>query len=100
MVILVLVLVLVMVAVLVMIPGKAGKDHRVKFLAPGIAGWDLGEERGSWEAFPWDYARCWERIPHVAVTCGYHGASSPTTVGLQQGTGGPPPDPIFPPQLY
>ena len=45
MVILVLVLVLVMVAVLVMFPGKAGKDHRVKFLAPGIAGWDLGEER-------------------------------------------------------
>jgi len=37
-VILVLVLVLVMVAVVVMVPGEAGKDHRVRFLAPGIAG--------------------------------------------------------------
>lgn len=69
--------------------GEAGNDHRVGFLGPETVGWDLAEERFL-GGFPWDYASCWGRIRHIPVAYGFHGVSSPSTVGPQQGTKGRP----------
>lgn len=59
---------------------EAGNDHRVRFLAPRIVGWHLGEKRFL-RRFPLGLCQVLGRTQHIPVVYGFHGVSFPKNCG-------------------